>query len=165
MKQPRGDEQRAERHHDSVAEFRTTTTGANADEGRVSGGQISLVTKSGTNSIHGSAYEYRRGTETAANDFFSNSSGVPIAPLLINIFGGTIGGPVKKNKIFYFINYEGRRDASAAIQTRTVPTDSFRAGILQYKSTSGATIQLTPAQVQSSIDGAHIGEDPATSRF
>ncbi len=146
---------------DSVAEFRTTTTGANADEGRVSGGQISLVTKSGSNSLHGSAYEYRRGTETAANDFFSNSAGVPIAPLLINIFGGTIGGPVKKNKVFYFINYEGRRDASAAIQTRTVPTDTFRAGILQYKSTSGATIQLSPAQVQSSIDGAHIGEDPA----
>ncbi len=146
---------------DSVQEFRTTTTNSGADEGRVSGGQITLVTKSGTNALHGSLYEYRRGTETAANDFFNNLAGVKIPTLLINIFGGSAGGAIKKNKLFYFINYEGRRDASAAAISRTVPTDSFRAGILQYKSTSGATIQLTPAQVQSQIDGAHIGEDPA----
>jgi hypothetical protein len=146
---------------DSVEEFRTITTNSGVDEGRVSGGQITLVTKSGTNTLHGSLYEYRRGTETASNDFFNKLAGVKIAPLLINIFGGTVGGPVKKNKVFVFFNYEGRRDASASNQTRTVPTDSMRAGLLQYKSTSGATIQLTPDQVKNSIDGAHIGESPA----
>jgi len=146
---------------DSVEEFRTTTTNGTANEGRTSGAQIAFVTKSGTNTLHGSLYEYRRGTETAANDFFNNLAGVKVAPLLINIFGGTIGGPIKKNKVFAFINYEGRRDASAATATRTVPTDSFRAGILQYKSTSGATVQLTPDQVKSQIDQGHIGEDAA----
>src|SRR5436305_1800489 len=83
-----------------------------------------LVTKSGTNDFHGSLYEYRRGTETAANSFFNNRSGVPRAPLLINIFGGSAGGAIKKNKLFYFINYEGRRDASAVSVTRTIPTES-----------------------------------------
>ena len=91
---------------DSVAEFRTTTTNGAADVGRGSGADVALVTKSGTNEFHGSAYEYRRGTETAANAFFSNRAGVPIAPLLINVFGGSAGAPLKKNKAFLFFNYE-----------------------------------------------------------
>jgi hypothetical protein len=146
---------------DSVQEFRTTTSNAGSDEGRSSGGQITLVTKSGTNAMHGSLYEYRRGTETAANDFFSNQADVARAPLLINIFGGTAGGAIKKNKLFYFINYEGRRDASAAIVTRTVPTASFAAGNLEYLNKSGQTITLSPSQVQTQIDTAHIGDDAA----
>ena len=84
---------------DSVQEFRVTTTNGNADEGRTSGAQITFVTKSGTNQLHGSLYEYRRGTETAANDFFNNASALPKPALLINIFGGSAGGPIKKNKI------------------------------------------------------------------
>ena len=99
---------------DSVEEFRSSTSNFDAAGGRGSGADVALVTKSGTNDLHGSLYEYRRGTETAANSFFSNRSGVPIAPLLINLFGGTAGGAVKKNKLFYFINYEGRRDRSSA---------------------------------------------------
>ena len=82
---------------DSVEEFRTTTTNAGADVGRGSGANIVLMTKSGTNDLHGSLYEYRRGTETAANSFFNNKAGLPIAPLLINLFGASVGGPVKKN--------------------------------------------------------------------
>ena len=85
---------------DSVQEFRVTTTNGNADEGRTSGAQITLVTKNGTNQLHGSLYEYRRGTETSANDFFNNLSGIARPALLINIFGGSAGGPIKKNKIF-----------------------------------------------------------------
>ena len=65
---------------DSVEEFRTTTTNGGADTGRGSGADIVLVTKSGTNNLHGSLYEYRRGTETAANSFFNNRAGLPIAP-------------------------------------------------------------------------------------
>ncbi len=117
---------------DSTAEFRTTTTNANADEGRSSGAQIALVTRSGSNTLHGSLYEYRRGSETAANAFFNNHSGVPLPVLLINIFGGSAGGAIKKNRLFYFINYEGRRDASASSTTRTVPPDLMRSGVLQY---------------------------------
>jgi hypothetical protein len=131
---------------DSVEEFRTVTTNGDAATGRGSGADITLVTKSGTNQFHGTLYEYRRGTETAANTFFNNRSidasgkGVPIAPLLINVYGGSGGGAIKKNKLFYFLNYEARRDASSAAATRTVPTDSMKQGIIKYPSAAGAVV-------------------------
>ena len=147
---------------DSTQEFRTTTTNANADEGRSSGAQIALVTKSGTNQLHGSLYEYRRGTETAANTFFNNLSGVKNPTLLINIFGGSAGGAIKKNKVFYFINYEGRRDASNGTPSTipTVPSDLMRAGTLQYINTSGGVTQISPAQLKAQ-DPAGIGINSA----
>ncbi len=140
---------------DSVEEFRVTTTNGGADSGRGSGADIVLVTKTGSNQFHGSLYEYRRGTETAANTFFNNRIGVPIAPLLINIFGGSMGGPIKKNKRFLFINYEGRRDASSTSVTQTVPMESLKLGEVNYHNTSGQLITLSPAQVQ--------GLDPGVS--
>ena len=100
---------------DSVQEFRVTTTGYNADQGRSSGAQVSLVTKSGTNDFHGSAYEYHRNTVTSANDYFVKQAELAngdanVAPkLLRNIFGGSIGGPIKKNRLFFFANYEAAR--------------------------------------------------------
>lgn len=145
---------------DSVEEFRTVTTNGDAATGRGSGADIQLVTKSGTNDFHGSLYEYRRGTETAANSFFNNRSGVPRAPLLINVFGGSGGGSIKKNKLFYFLNYEGRRDASAVTVTRTVPTELMKQGIIQYHNTSGQLVQVGPEQIKS-IDPAGIGISPA----
>ncbi len=145
---------------DSVEEFRTVTSNGDAATGRGSGADVALVTKSGTNDFHGSLYEYRRGTETAANSFFNNRSGVPIAPLLINIFGGSAGGPIKKNKAFFFINYEGRRDASAVSVTRTVPTATMKQGILEYHNTAGQLTQVGPAQIQQ-IDPAGTGINQA----
>ncbi len=145
---------------DSVEEFRTTTTNFDAATGRGSGADVALVTKSGTNDLHGSLYEYRRGTETAANSFFNNRSRVPVTPLLINIFGGSAGGPVKKNKLFYFINFEGRRDASAVSVTRTVPTESLKQGIVSFHNTAGQLVQLTPSQIQQ-IDPAGMGVNQA----
>ncbi len=145
---------------DSVEEFRTTTTNGDAATGRGSGADVQLVTKSGTNTFHGSAYEYRRGTEMASNTFFNNQAGVPVAPLLINIFGGSAGGAVKKNKLFYFINYEGRRDASATSANRTVPTANLRQGIVGYTNASGQTVNLSPAQIQQ-VDPGGIGVNQA----
>jgi len=146
---------------DSVQEFRTTTTNANADQGRTAGAQISLITKSGTNGLHGSLYEYRRGSETAANDFFNNATRVKRPVLLINVFGGSIGGPIKRNKLFYFGNYEGRRDASATNILRTVPSALLRQGILQYRATGGVTKQIGPDEIRA-IDPARIGINPAS---
>ena len=145
---------------DSVEEFRTTTTNEDATSGRGSGADVALVTKSGTNEFHGSAYEYRRGTETAANSFFSNQAGVKIAPLLVNVFGVSLGGAIKKNKLFYFGNFEGRRDASSNTVNRTVPTATLKQGIVQYLNGSGQTLQLSPAQVQAT-DPAGIGVNAA----
>jgi hypothetical protein len=142
---------------DSVEEFRSTTTNANADLGRSSGAQIALVTRSGTNEYHGALYEYHRNTITAANDFFNNRSNVPRPALLINVFGGRVGGPIIKNRTFFFLNYEGRRDASASNVLRTVPSDLLRSGIVQYVNKSGQTVQLDPATIKSVVDPLHIG--------
>lgn len=146
---------------DSVQELRTTTSNANADQGRSSGGQIALVTKGGTNELHGSLYDYHRGSETAANAFFDNLVGNPRPALLIDVFGGSIGGPVKKNRLFYFLNYEGRRDRSAAAAERVVPTGLLRQGTVQYLKTDGSTGQLTPDYIRANIDPLHIGPSPA----
>ena len=145
---------------DSVEEFRTTTSNGDAATGRGSGADVQLVTKSGTNTFHGSAYEYRRGTEMASNSFFNNQNGVARAALLINIFGGSAGGAVKKNKLFYFINYEGRRDASAGNVNRTVPTANLRQGIVGFTNASNQVVNLTAAQAQT-IDPAGIGVNQA----
>lgn len=138
---------------DSVEEFRVTTGNANADAGRSSGAQISLVTKSGTNKFHGSLYEYNRPTFTVANNWFNKQaqfdSGLPNIPgkLIRNIFGGTIGGPVKKDKLFFFANYEATRQAENAQVTQTVPTASYQAGNLVYPDATGNPVTLSPAQV------------------
>jgi len=145
---------------DSVEEFRTTTSNGEAQTGRGSGADVALVSKSGTNDLHGSLYEYRRGTETAANTFFNNRAGVPIAPLLINVFGGSAGGPIKKNKAFFFLNYEGRRDASSASATRTVPTETLKQGIVLYHDKNGVLQRLSPSDIQG-IDPLGIGVSPA----
>lgn len=140
---------------DSLEEFRVTTSNANADEGRSSGGQVNLATKSGTNSIHGSLYEYNRSSLGTANDWFSKnaqvSSGLPNRPanLIYNVYGASLGGPIKKNKLFLFANYEGFRQRDPTTVTRTVPTASFRAGTLTYENAAGGVTALTPAQVAS----------------
>jgi hypothetical protein len=146
---------------DSVEEFRTTTTNGGADTGRGSGAEITLVTKSGTNQIHGSAYEYRRGNETAANTFFNNRIGVPKPVLLINLFGGSVGGPVKKNKAFFFVNYEGRRDASATSISRNIPTEALKQGIVTFHDAAGNLTSLGPAQMKAQVDPSGIGVNQA----
>ncbi len=124
---------------DSVEEFRVTTANSNADTGYSSGGQVSLVTKSGTNAFHGSAYEYNRNTIFSANDPFLKESQLiagqsNTAPkLLRNVFGVTVGGPIMKNRLFFFANYEGRRDAEGSSTLRNVPSDTLRAGDLVYE--------------------------------
>jgi Carboxypeptidase regulatory-like domain len=123
---------------DSVQEFRVTTANSNADSGYSSGAQVALVTKSGTNSFHGSLYEYNRNTIFSANDPFLKASQLSSgesnkAPkLLRNVFGATLGGPIMKNRLFFFSNYEGRRDAQGTSVLRTVPSATLRAGDLVY---------------------------------
>jgi hypothetical protein len=124
---------------DSTEEFRVTTTGSNADAGRSSGAQVSLVTKAGTNKFHGALYEYFRPSNTVANDWFNKagelSTGEPNVPgkLIRNTFGGSLGGPIKKDKLFFFFNYEGQRTAENQEVTQTVPTKSYREGMLSYQ--------------------------------
>jgi hypothetical protein len=139
---------------DSVEEFRVTTTNANADAGRSSGAQVNVVTKSGTNVFHGSLYEYNRDTFTAANDWFNKqaelSQGLPnkAGKLIRNTFGGAIGGPVRKDKLFFFANYERQPTAENQQETMTVPDPSMRAGNIIYPHTVNGTTQAVTLDEQ-----------------
>ena len=144
---------------DSVQEFRTTIAGQGADLGHAAGGQVAIVTKSGTNQFHGSAYEYNRNTDFEANDWFSNRAGVPRPVLIRNQYGFSVGGPIVKNKLFFFFNWEGRKDRSQASKTDTVPSDSFKDGIVKVLLKSGQTVSLNPADVKA-IDPLGVGENP-----
>jgi len=123
---------------DSVQEFRVTTSNYNADEGRSSGAQVALVTKSGTNAFHGGVFETHRNTATSANDYFIKlaelQSGAPNTPpkLLRNNFGGYLGGPIKKERLFFFVNYEGHRQREAQSVVRIVPSAAMQDGVIQY---------------------------------
>jgi hypothetical protein len=131
---------------DSVQEFRVTTTNPNADQGRSSGAQVALVTKSGSNDWHGLGYEYHRNTVTTANDFFNNKAGVPRPALLRNIFGGDLSGPIKHNRAYFFVTYEGFREATATSVVRLVPLQaSLGQGIIRYKNANGAVDASCPA--------------------
>ena len=144
---------------DSVQEFRVTTLNANADSGRSSGAQVVLVTKGGTNEMHGSAYWYVRNRWFNANDFFLNSSLAPDprtgrAPrpkLNRNIYGASFGGPIKKNRLFYFANWEGRKDLRDGQANRYVPSMELRQGIVQYRRKDGTTASILPDQIQSTF--------------
>jgi hypothetical protein len=166
---------------DSVQEFRVTTTNYNADEGRSSGAQVALITKSGTNEFHGGVFESHRNTVTSANDYFIKlaelQSGQPNTPpkLLRNNFGGYLGGPIKKERLFFFVNYEGHRQREAQSVVRIVPSAAMQDGIIQYvcadqSQCPGGTVQgltgthtiaagnfgLTPSQIQG-MDPQGIG--------
>jgi carboxypeptidase family protein len=135
---------------DTVEEFRVTTTNPNASQGRSSGAQVELITKHGDNDWHGNLFEYHRNTVFTANDFFNNSTiidgkSLPRPVLLRNNFGGSLGGPIKKDRVFFFYNYEGRRDARQVTVNRTVPLASLGQGLLKFvaRRPNGTTALVT----------------------
>jgi hypothetical protein len=168
---------------DAMQEFRVTTTNYNADQGRSSGAQVSIVTKSGTNNFHGSLYEYHRNTVTSANDWFIKraelSSGEPNkAPkLLRNIFGGSVGGPIKKDRAFFFLNYEGRRDRQEESTVRIVPSSTLRQGMVKYlycpndnydadgNCNEALQVQSLTGQQLTDMDPLHLGPNPVMLQY
>lgn len=140
---------------ESVEEFRITTTNANANQGRSSGAQISLVTRSGSNDWHGAVFYFYRPTKFSANDFFNNaagsyvatdqavidgdvSAGDPKAPrpsLARDIYGGRLGGPIVKDKFFFFYSFEGQKQTLGDSVTRTVPLANLGNGQLRFVGT------------------------------
>ncbi|QUW04214.1 carboxypeptidase regulatory-like domain-containing protein [Chloracidobacterium validum] len=138
---------------ESVEEFRVTVSNPNANQGRSSGAQISLVTKSGTNEFHGSAFFFHRPTIGNAGNWFTNAIGQRTPRVLQNVFGGAVGGPIVKNRLFFFYNYEGRRDRSQTSVLRTVPLPHLGRGELRFNAVNAATgapvgiVTLTAAQI------------------
>jgi hypothetical protein len=149
---------------EAIEEFRVTTANGNANQGRSSGAQVNLVTKTGTNSLHGSAFEFYRGTPFEANDWFSNSAGVPRTPLIRNTFGGALGGPIVKDKLFFFYSFEARRDATATGVTEVVPLQSLGQGTINYSYCTDsacdnpALASLNLAQNQQAFSDAGINQ-------
>ena len=172
---------------DSVEEFRVTTTGSNAESGRTSGAQVNVVTKSGTNDWHSSFYEYNRNTDLSANDWFNKQAEIAknlpnrAGEKIRNTFGATAAGPIRRDKAFFFANFESQRTAENQQVNGTVPTAALRSGLLQYTTSTapapgnnvGAQVgtgtylaSLTPAQFavldpncSASCPWGH-GEDP-----
>ena len=151
---------------DSIEEFRVTTTNYGADQGQGSGAQVALVTKSGTNTFHGSAYENLRNTATSANDYLVKQSelniGAPNKPLSLNrnIFGASLGGPLQKDRLFFFANYEGTRRREEQAAERVIPTPQLCQGFFRYIDVNGNLVTLNPTDLKH-LDPRGIGIDPA----
>jgi hypothetical protein len=124
---------------DSVGEVHIVTSGAKAEYGRNAGGQVELITRSGTNAFHGNAFDYLRNNALNANSFFNNQSGVPVAKYIQNLFGGSVGGPVIKGKTFFFFNYQGSRISQDVTRNRTVLTADAKKGIFTWKAPGSTT--------------------------
>lgn len=132
---------------EAIEEFRVTTANANSTQGRSSGAQVSIVSKSGSNEWHGSAFEFYRSKGLSANDFFNNRSNVPKPQLIRHAFNGSVSGPVIKDKVFFFYGFDARRQLSQSSVVRTVPLATMGQGLLRYVSPTGTITQLTTAQL------------------
>src|SRR6202011_2224485 len=119
---------------EAVQEFKVQTSLYDAQSGRSGGANIALVTRSETNQFHGSALEFLRNTDLNANSFFFNATGQPRPVLNQNQFGGTIGGPIRRNRTFFFLSYQGTRQAnglsgSSSLALPNIPQDRSAASL------------------------------------
>ncbi len=113
---------------DAVQEFKVQTNSYSAEFGRSGGGVVNMVIKSGGNELHGSAYEFLRNSAMDANNFFANRAGNALPSFKRNQYGFSVGGPIIKDKLFYFGAFEGLRERSGRTSLRTMPTDLERNG-------------------------------------
>jgi hypothetical protein len=113
---------------EAVDEFRVQTNNSSAEFGRFTGGVVNMASRSGTNAFHGSVFEYHRNKALNSNTFFGNRAGLGKPPFVQNNFGGVLGGPVLRNKLFFFSSYEGYRNREGVLFRRTVPTGAMKRG-------------------------------------
>jgi hypothetical protein len=113
---------------DSVEEFAVQETNFSAEYGFSGNTVVNIVTRSGTNQFHGTAYEFLRNKALDANNFFNNEAGIPLPGLRLNDFGVAVGGPIRRNKTFFFFDYDGIRQATTIAETSGVPDAAERVG-------------------------------------
>jgi hypothetical protein len=146
---------------DSISEFRILTSNFDAEYGEFSGGQINVVTKSGTNAFHGDAFEFLRNTDLDARNFFSPTRG----KFDQNQFGGTLGGPIRKNKIFFFTDYQGTR-STQGIDTGKISVPSLQERSGQVGSLPGTVTGQSWADHLSNVLGHPVSPgEPYASVF
>lgn len=160
---------------ESLQEFRVSTSNYGADQGRSSAGQVGLITKSGTNEIHGSLYWYHRNTATSSNEYFHKlnqvAGGQPNRALKLNkhVYGGAGGGPLVKDRLFIFANVDALRLNSETSGTRSVPSLSLRDGVLIYRCRNLAGFPACPTTTTTvmglstthTVPAGHFGLTPA----
>src|SRR5207248_7505632 len=142
---------------DAIEEFKVQTNNLGPEYGRFAGGVINLSTKSGTNAFHGSAYDFLRNKVLNANGFFDNSSGLARPPFTQNQFGANGGGPVLKDKLFFFSSYEGFRQRQGNVFLGWVPTQAERGGDFSQVGSTHTTSVLPIYDPTTSGVGANAG--------
>ena len=157
---------------DSTEEFRVITTSYLPEFGRNSGSVIDIITRSGTNDIHGDVYYFGRWDALGARDFFNNTvntvtgSELPKNPYTRNTFGAAVGGAVIKNKLFYFFNYEGNRFSTATETFAEVPTAAFKTGIFTFPDVNTGQISSVDVSTPTSANnGTGLALDPQTQKL
>jgi hypothetical protein len=145
---------------DAIREFSVLTSNYSAEYGKTSGGVVNAITRSGTNQLHGAAYEFLRNSRLDARNFFDAGK---IPPFRRNQFGGDLGGPILKNRTFFFADYEGIRQAKGIAQVDHVPSVLARQGIIHDKNTGlpitfrstplrGGSSRFTPCQTDRPVE-------------
>ncbi len=145
---------------DSVEEFRIVTSGGKAEYGRSAGAHIEIITRSGSNTWHGNAFEYLRNTALNANGFFGNFSGLSRPVFRQNQFGGSLSGPILRDRTFIFANYQGKRTTRELVVNRLVLTPEAKAGLFRWRLPGGNAVNIFDI-VRS--DSRRIGIDPAVA--
>ena len=137
---------------DAIQEFSVVTANAQADYGKTSGGVINAVTRQGTNTLHGSVYEFLRNSALDARNYFDPAK---IPPFRRNQFGAALGGPIKKDQTFFFADYEGLRQDQSVTQLAVVPTQAARNGQLVAGNRHGQPTRATISGTLSVADEQH----------
>src|SRR5215469_15167180 len=142
---------------DAIQEFSVLTSNYSAEYGKTSGGVVNAITRSGTNNFHGSAYEFLRNSVFDARNYFEDPT-LPKAPFKRNQFGGEVGGPIIQNKTFFFVDYEGIRQAKSIPNFDVVPSPEARSGLLHFDPSGppppGCTPTSTAGQCMVTVDPA-----------
>ncbi len=159
---------------EAVSEYRVVTSSASAEFGRGGGAQVQLLYKSGTNEFHGTAFEFHRNRALNANSFFGNKQGLQRPTFIRHQFGGSVGGPIIKNKAFFHFTYEGIRQKTASLQNVLVYTPTLKTGVYRFYTrgqNSGTLVDANgnprvPAGDISTInlltvDPTRLGRDPS----
>ncbi len=151
---------------DSTQEFRVITNNFAPEYGRNNGAIIDVITKSGTNQIHGDAYWFGRYDVTGARDFFNETPGTSKYPYERNIIGGSAGGPLIKDKTFWFANYEGNRWITTTSGESIVPNAAFRTGMFNaIDPATGASVPIDVSSPTAANNGIGLPLDPTIQKI
>src|ERR1700691_6004986 len=150
---------------DATQEFRVITSSYLPEFGRDSSAVIDIITRSGSNNLHGDVYYFGRWNALGARGFFNTPSTGPQSPYVRNTFGASIGGPVIKNKLFFFFNYEGNRFATATTSEANVPDAAFKTGNFVYTDPTAGPVNINVSTPGAANNAFGLGLDPQTQKI